>query len=175
MSRERKCARCGREYSVFLEQDRDRNTCIACPPVADVRPGVVDATLRQVDEMLAAHRAEMRTLVDGIGALTLRDHFAELALRVLPPSVLTGTSDEIAKAVYDLADAMLRRRGLSSEPRDADARDTERPPAFAPEEGGTFDPVVTTIGKMVGPERAPSPAVSRIGDADEPTSAAERP
>jgi hypothetical protein len=114
----------------------------------DVRNGVVDATLRQVEDMLAAHRVEMRELVDRIGEVTLLDHFAELALRVLPPEVLVGTSEEIANRVYDLAAAMVRRRKLVDE-----TRDTERPPAFTPEEPDTFAPVAAPVGPMVGPGR----------------------
>jgi len=128
----------------------------------EARPGVVDTALRTVDAMLAAHRAEMRSMVDSIVELTLRDRFAELAMQVLPPSVLIGTNDEIAKAAYDLADAMLRRRAH------AEAGDTERPPPpaepepeFTPEEANTFDPVVTTLGRMVGVERHETPAELR--------------
>lgn len=77
--------------------------------------GVVDAALRQVDGMFAEHRAEMRGLIDRIGELTLRDHFAQLAIQVLPAEALrVWSSDQIANAMYELADACMWRRGLAA-------------------------------------------------------------
>lgn len=175
-----RCGTCATEWNSASPASKPPTHCPVCGArqidlaVGSSAPVALDTALRTVDEMLTAHRAEMRSMVDSIVELTLRDRFAELAMQVLPPSVLIGTSDEIAKAVYDLADAMLRRRAHG------EASDTDRPPPpaepepeFTPEEISTLEPVVTTLGRMVGVERHETPAELRWpadpSDAAEPT------
>jgi hypothetical protein len=132
-------------------------------PAERPRGGVVEAALREVEVYLDRFRAEMngnlnrhadRVVEVAARSQPSRDYIAICAMNGLLAGSRETSGKHVVTQAYQMADLMLAERcGPKGEPAEA-PRDTERPPAFTPEEAGTLEPVVVPTGRMVGADRA---------------------